>query len=226
MDNPQTLTLPIARQVLQESFHLSQGDPILQGYLLRYVAVCRPAWRLSEDGGQMLRVQLVPTIRALTARGMHCPLTRWKAQRELANMVEVMCVTFEQARADRSDLVISILRGFFFRDWRWLCDQAGRPRSGDPSLPHCDPYLSFFCHYLLLGHQTGVDVFDELLAELRDAVTSRSALYEAAMDYPSATLCLSEVIAVHNEKHPESRVPDLTVEEDDMLQEEREVVYG
>lgn len=226
MDNPHAFTPPVARQMLQESFHLSQGDPILQGYLLRYAAVCRPAWRLSEGGSQMLRMQLTPTLRALVTKGMHCPLTRWKARRELTNMVEIMYATFERARADRSDLVLSILRGFIFRDWRFLCDLGGRPRSGDPSLPHHDPNLSFFCHYLLLRHQTGVDVFDELLAEMRDAVISRSSLYEAAMDYPSATLCLSEVIAVHNEKHPESWVSDLTVDGDGVPQEEREVVYG
>lgn len=225
MDNPHSFTPPVARQVLQESFHLSQGDPILQGYLLRYAAVCRPAWRLSEDGGQMLCIQLAPTIRALVTKGMHCPLTRWEVRQELTNMVEIMYAAFERARADRSDLVLSILRGFIFRDWRFLCDLGGRPRNGDPSLPH-HPYLSFFCHYLLLGHQTGVDVFDTLLADIRDAITSRSILYEAAMDYPSATLCLSEVITVHNEKHPESQVLDLTVDGDGVPQKEREVVYG
>lgn len=226
MGNQQTFTPPVVRQVFLESFHLSQGDPILQGYLLRYAAICRPAWRLSEDGSQMLCIQLVPTIRALIVRGMHCPLTRWKARRELTNMVEIMRVTFEQARADRSDLVISILRGFIFRDWRFLCDLAGRPRSGDPLLPHHDPYLSFFCYYLLLGHQTGVDVFDELLADLRDAVISQSALYVAALDYPSATQCLSEVIAVHNEKHPERPVSGLAIDGGDTPQVEKEAIYG
>ncbi len=69
-------------------------------------------------------------------------------------------------------------------------------------------------------------MFDELLAEMREAVTSRNALYEAAMDYPSATLCLSEVLAVHNAKHSERPVPGLVSDGDDMLQEEKEVVYG
>jgi hypothetical protein len=226
MDNQQILTPPVARQIFLESCHLSQGDPILQGYLLRYVAICRPAWRLSEQSCQRLCIQLLPTVRALTARGMHCPLSRWKARRELTSMAEVMRVTFDRARADHSDLVISLLRGFIFRDWRFLCDLGGRPRSGDPFLPHHDPYLSFFCHYLLLGHQTGVDVFDELLADLRDAITSQSALYEAAMDYPSATLCLAEVIAMHNAKHPDRLVPDLSIDGGNAPLEEKEVVYG
>lgn len=208
MENPKTLTVPVARQVFLQSFHLSQGDPILQHDLLRYVAVCRPNWRLDGECSQTL-LQLPSTIHELVAHGIHFEFTRKnEVENELVNMVDVMHTVFERPRADRSELLISIIRNFIWRDWRFLCYFPGRPRrGGKPSAIHHDPYLSFFCHYVLLGKQTGVRVFDELLTEMREAVASRSAVYEAALDVPSLNLCLTQMIAIYNEKHPDRHVP-------------------
>lgn len=209
MDDLQRLTVPVARQVLLQSFSLSQGDPRLQHYLLRYAATCRPHWRLDEESSTAL-LQLTPTIHALAARGVHSSFTRPReVEHELEKTVELMRTEFERPRGDRSELLISIIRSTVFRDWRFLCDCKGRPRPprSSPVSPRRDAFLSFFCHYILLGHRTGVAVFDELLMAMREAVESRSAIYQTAMDCPSAELCLGQVIVIHNENHPEQQVP-------------------
>jgi hypothetical protein len=208
MENPQHLTAPVARQVFLQSFNLSQGDPLLQHYLLRYAAAARPDWRLDEECCNTLR-QLTSTVHALAGRGVHFAFTKpGEVERELEDMTELMRTEFERPRADRSELLISIIRNTVFRDWRFLCHLGRRPRQANifSSSSKRDPYLSFFCYYVLLENKTGVSVFDELLADMRHAVVSRSAIYEAAMDFPSINLCLSQVIACHNEKHPERQV--------------------
>lgn len=95
------------------------------------------------------------------------------------------------------------------------------PASGDPLQhrePHTDPFLSFFCQYVLRGHTGGVAVFDDLFGEMKSICLEPGDRFECLIADPFVATLLSLVINVYNMRHPAT--PVLFPEEPSTSQQE------
>ena len=91
MQDEQSLTLPLAKQVFLKSFHLSQGDPAFQRYLFRAVALLRQHWRLAEADRNVLE-KLVPNVKALAEKHVRAYLPKIVARHNVAHPLSpVLC---------------------------------------------------------------------------------------------------------------------------------------
>lgn len=206
---PPPLTVPLARQLFILSFHLSQGEPILQYSLFRFIALARPHWRVSKEISQAL-VALAPAVRKLAERGVHTsfrggPQIAIELHEQVANLAAVL---ERPPSVQPEDLFFRLLSEFIRRDHHYLCERSQRPREGwcpGRASPHHDPHFSFVCHYLLLRHRLGCPVLDELLAQMVAVFVARGPVFDWLMGTGYADE-LAQVIVAHNRAHPDAQV--------------------
>ncbi len=216
----QPLTLAEARKVLLHAYFLSQGSYPLQELLFGYVHLLRPTWRLDDAMCQGL-LRLVPSVRALVSNTeLHGPLGDASVESSLEFEVAAMRTELGRAwveldEAAWKEVHCTLIAEFIGRDYHYLCEESSRPRSAvsDASAqPRRDPYLSLYCHHVLLGHKIGCMVFDEMLANISATVQPDQSLRSLKPYFPLedaydlAVERLAAVVGVHNRWHLRSPV--------------------
>jgi len=218
MSPNEPLTLALARQVLFLSFRFSQGSPEAQEVLLMAVSLWRPQWSLDEEMVQALE-QLSPSIGHLAEAGVHAsfPSTTpvHDELRQFIGSMQAACafptpVRRRIAEEARDATLVRVAQVMIIRDGRYLEREAGRPRSSRAphpcSHPSTDPFLSHFCHFVLLGQTSGAAVFDELFTEIRSICNEPGERLQRILADPLTAMQLPRVIQVYNRHHPTSLV--------------------
>jgi hypothetical protein len=211
MSDHEALTLPVARQVFMLSYYFSQGSPKFQDDLIRYLALLRPGWRLSDQDCAALQ-GLLHSILALPKRGVHQPYHHSVAEikQDIWDERLTLWRAFQATRIPgseqaREQLAPRLMDWFIERDWRFLVEIGERTRAARKRAmvsPRCDPHLSFFCHYILLPyHSAGSPVYDELLTDVAEEVTRHGGVAGLLAD-PLRQKRVAEVLDQHNRWHP------------------------
>lgn len=211
----QTLTVPVARQVLFYSFYFSQGTPEIQENLFTYIHLIRPAWRLDNENWDAL-FALASPIEHFANLGFHefFQAGQDRIIEELDAIVPYLYLILNgnpALPAIRDVLVGELMADIIAKDYRYLVEYGRRPKTevtyaaqhpGYGYNPMIDPYLSHFCYYALLGNTCGVPEFDELFAEVGMHVQERTPVFaEVIMQHDVARDKLKDVIAAFNLHH-------------------------
>jgi hypothetical protein len=214
MKDDNVLTTPVARQILFVSYRLSQGSPSLQHYLFDYVAVVRPQWHLTDEVRMRVVQQLAPAVSRMVARGLHPDIASNLVLEDLKKEARALAEAFTLPDAlERDELLYQLLAGFIRRDHHFFCGdtehdhhQRSRSQATFDRSSATDPFLSFFCHFVLLKHnKCGCSLFDEMFNVMREALATDKVVAQRLRQQGIAEL-LPRVIAIHNAHHPDCQV--------------------
>lgn len=211
------LTPQTAKQVFFHSFYFSQGSPVMQQTLFRYIHTIRPQWRIDPQIYEFL-LSLEDTALKLHGHGMHAAFINGeKGLGEIELQADMMVKVFNKvsmADPPADSFCGTLLEMMIERDFEYLCHQRGRPgRSRGYAIPYGsedysifkDPLLSHLCHFCILGNKCHVAEFDELCSMLGYHLASSAQLFEdRVFQHDTLKEKLRGVVEVFNASHATS----------------------
>lgn len=221
------LTLKKAQTLFFLSYRFSQGSVNLQHTIFEYLHSLHPKWIISDELKEQLRIEVVPSIESHIRQDVKRILHRQAGAvnsnvlRDLGKMQEI----FNRENTNPPSM-LDIAKNIIDRDFRYLCEKDGRPRSPlgrlrDPLPkdatynPQSDPLLSHICYYGLEENSTKVEEYDRMFRDVRKVILptrqiSRFFIFKS-IDKRKKEMYFSNLDAVINQyakTHPQS-VPEL-----------------
>jgi hypothetical protein len=187
----------------------SQGDGALFDGVVRFVALTRERWRMSEERRKAICDSVRARVFSVAQNPeLHRPLLDSVIENELQRQLQVLSNALNirgSGTADDHILLEQIAELFAEREFLYLCRDDGRLRTDPhPKNPHRDPFMSYLCAYVLQGQTAGHEALDAMCQRLRQKLAEPQWLDEGARN--DALQKISAVVAVYNTHHPQSAV--------------------
>lgn len=214
----ETLTLPVAKRALINSFYISQGDPGTQRSIFLALHEIRPHWKVDDVLKQQLIDAGISTASIILFPGgektFHRSISREPLDpssshfsliaeeiKKRTNQMQEIFNSKKEEEEDNQDLHF-ILNGIIKKDHVNLCERGGRQRSKNEGQydPRMDPFLSHLCYYGIEANSTGMVEFDLIFKYITQIYETR--LYQKNSQMKSL---MDEAIFLYVIKHPEKK---------------------
>ncbi len=205
---PEPYSMQAAGRLLFTVNRLSQGGTDGVAKLIHY-ASARLEWRPDMVVvGDVIAGVRERVLRFVSNQAMHERIDMGSVDDQLQSQAEKLKLYAGTDPSDAEALLPDIARYVVKSDAHWLLAQKGRPRrgsDGQPSTDFHDAWLSHMCHFGINGNTTRHPLFDDMFRQIRARLFGTEKSREALMDW-SGMRNLREVVALHNEHHPDDRV--------------------
>lgn len=203
------------------SFRFSQGYPYLHGEIFQYLHITHPGWRIANTLKKEVFTTVMGRIHNFVSHSQpeedaHQSQTRILHPHTNTNNItraielgkqlhKMQNVLNSDHFRQKEDLVPSLTIDMIERDYLFLAQNKGRPRSDpDASKPSQDPWLSQVCYYGLEGNTTGIPEYDQMFSDIKTHIQTRGLPKQRDLpDDMSVTDKFARVVSIYKAYHQE-----------------------